>query len=110
MAKLELSKQTEDELRAQLCPEREKASSDIRIVILQRGWVAVGRYSENGDQCTLTDAAIVRIWGTTKGLPEIAHDGPTSKTVLDKSPPIRFHKLTVIATIDCVASKWQSRL
>ena len=110
VSEIKLSRQAEQELREQLCPDREKASGDIRIVILQRGWVMVGRYSESGDQCPLTDAAVVRVWGTTKGLPEIAQDGPTSKTVLDKSSTVRFHKLTVIATIDCVARKWQSRL
>jgi hypothetical protein len=79
---------------------------DIRIVILQRGWVAVGRYSQRGDECRLDGASIVRVWGTTRGLPEIAAEGPTANTVLDPSPPLRFHPLTVIATIDCDAVKW----
>lgn len=110
MGDLKLSKQTEDELRALLCPDKEKASKDIRIVILQRGWVMVGRYSESGDECMLTTPSFIRVWGTTKGLGEIASGGPTTKTVLDPSPTVRFHKLTVIATLDCVESKWLLRL
>jgi hypothetical protein len=82
-------------------------AQDIRIVILQRGWVAVGRYSRRGDECRLDGASIVRVWGTTRGLPQIAAEGPTAKTVLDPSPPLRFHALTVIATIDCDAAKWR---
>jgi len=106
---LELTQEQADALRKQLC-NGEKPSSDVRIVILQRGWVMVGRYSEKGDECMLTDCSNVRIWGTTKGLGEIAECGPTSSTKLDKQPVTRFHKLTVIATIDCVESKWRKHL
>ena len=83
---------------------------EIRIVILQRGWVAVGRFSQEGEKCVLNQAFIIRKWGTTKGLGEIALCGPTSSTVLDSCPPIRFHELTVIATIDCVEEKWAQKL
>lgn len=37
-----------------------------QIVVLNRGWVVVGNYSEDGDNCTLTDASVIRVWGTTK--------------------------------------------
>jgi hypothetical protein len=88
------------------------SDSPIKIVILQRGWVVVGRFSQEGHNCKLDNAAVIRKWGTTKGLPEIALDGPTKNTVLDKllSMPIRFHELTVIAMIDCEASKWIAHL
>ena len=79
---------------------------DIRIVILQRGWVMVGHYSKKGSECTLTHPSVIRIWGTTRGLGEIAAAGPTAATKLDPSPTVRFHELTVIATIDCEVSKW----
>lgn len=81
-------------------------ASPVRIVVLQRGWVAVGRFHQEGPNCTLTNAHVVRIWGTTKGLAEIASDGPTSKTVLDAAGTMRFHELTIVAMLDCEASKW----
>lgn len=81
--------------------------SKKQIVILQRGWVVVGNYSEKNEECTLTDASVIRTWGTTKGLGEIAEGGPTTKTILDKTPDIRFHKLTVIARIDVNESNWK---
>ena len=87
---------------------KKATATDIRIVILQRGWVAVGRYSQRGDECRLDGASIVRRWGTTKGLPEIASGGPTGATVLDRSPPLRFHALTVVATIDCDPARWEA--
>ncbi|HBA72237.1 MAG TPA: hypothetical protein DCZ63_08635 [Geobacter sp.] len=90
-------------------PEEQK-NQDVRIVVLQRGFVAVGRFTQDGEQCRLEDAAIIRRWGTTKGLGQIAADGPTSNTILDKSPALRFHALTVITTIDCEAGKWNAHL
>ena len=88
----------------------EKPSGHIRIVILQRGWVVVGYFLKTGDYCELDAASVVRVWGTTKGLGEIARNGPTSKTILDPCPKIRFHELTVVAMIDCVGEKWQNKL
>lgn len=85
-------------------------NKDVRIVILQRGWVAVGYFSKTGSECRLDKAAIIRLWGTTKGLGEIAENGPTEKTVLDKSPTIIFHELTVIAMMLCQEDKWKTYL
>lgn len=88
-----------------------KADGIIRIVILQRGWIAVGYWSQQGPNCELAKASIIRNWGTTKGLGEIAFGGPVSgKTILDPTPTIRFHELTVIATIDCVREKWINKI
>jgi hypothetical protein len=87
-----------------------KTSGNVRIVILQRGWVMVGRFSQDGQNCKLENAHVVRVWGTTSGLGQIAIDGPTKSTVLDKSPTVRFHELTVIATIDCVEAKWSGKI
>ena len=83
-----------------------KSAPDIRIVILQRGWVMVGRYAQEGSQCTLDGAYVVRFWGTTKGLGELAANGPLAQTKLDPVPHVEFHALTVIATIACEAEKW----
>lgn len=79
---------------------------DIRIVVLQRGWVAVGEYHVDDTEVTITNAHIVRIWGTTRGLGEIAANGPTPSTVLDHAGVIRAHILGVLFTIDCNAEKW----
>ncbi len=43
--------------------------------VLQRGWVMVGEFSKVGSDCSLTNAAVIRYWGTTKGLGEIAENG-----------------------------------
>lgn len=80
------------------------------IAVLQRGWVAVGRLTRlKNEEMRLDNAAIIRRWGTTKGLPELASSGPSSNTALDESPPIRYHKLTEVLRIDCEESKWRGR-
>lgn len=84
---------------------------ETRIVILQRGWVMVGRFERNGSDCKLHDASVIRIWGTTKGAGEIAGDGPTSTTKLDKcNGLVEFDYLTVVATISCNEKKWEKHL
>ena len=83
-----------------------KPSGKVRIVILQRGWIVVGYFSQDGNYGILDCASVIRVWGTTKGLGEIAVNGPTIKTILDPCPKVRFHELTVVATIDCMEGKW----
>lgn len=78
-----------------------------QIVILQRGWVVIGDYSMEKEECLLQNAAIIRIWGTQKGLGEIAEGGPTSSTKMDSCPDIRFHPLTVIARMDVNETNWK---
>ena len=82
----------------------------VRIVVLQRGWVVVGRFSQEGSECLLTEASIVRRWGTTRGLGEIAEGGPTKSTVLDATPDLHFHELTIVLSIDCDEKAWTSKL
>lgn len=100
-----------DYVRADSVTTRNDAKGDVYIVVLQRGFVAVGRRSvlENGDYL-LTEAAHIRRWGTTKGLGEIAAGGPTENTILDKCPPIEFHPLTAIMHIRCKEEAWKSKL
>jgi hypothetical protein len=83
--------------------------SPIKIVILQRGWIMVGRFICKGSECKLSSASVIRSWGTTKGLGEIAENGPTGTTKLDKCfGLVEFDYLTVVATISCNEKKWES--
>jgi hypothetical protein len=83
--------------------------SEVRIVVLQRGWVMVGRYSEDGTRCHLSGAKSIRRWGTTRGLGEIA-PGPTKQTTLDEAGEVDFHALSVVLTIRCDAAGWAKHL
>lgn len=77
-----------------------------QIIVAQRGWVIVGDVSTNQDYVKVENAAVIRRWGTTKGLGEIAANGPTGKTVLDTCQPVTIHKLAVVLAMDCDESKW----
>ena len=85
-----------------------KYEGDVKIVILQRGWVYVGRYTQSNEtmMCELNQAFCIRKWGTTKGLAELK-DGPTKDTVLDPAGKVVFHLLTTIAIIDCDGDAWK---
>lgn len=83
-------------------------AAEWRIVVLHRGHVVVGRYSRDGSEVVIRDASVIRRWGTTRGLGEIAANGPTPNTVLDPCGVVRAHELAVVLTIDCEASKWTS--
>ena len=84
--------------------------NSVRICVLQRGWVVVGRFSQVGSECKVTNASIIRTWGTTKGLGEIAENGPTEKTILDKTPDVIFHELVGVFQIICRGEKWEPKL
>ena len=81
----------------------------VRIVVLQRGWVLVGRFSQEGERCQLHDASVIRVWGTTEGLGELIA-GPTSSTKLDPCGTATFHELTVVFTLDAEERGWASAL
>ena len=82
-----------------------------KIVVLQRGWVMVGKFEKTGTECKLHNASVIRNWGTTKGLGEIALNGPTSSTKLDKSNGlVEFDALTMVLSISVNEDKWKSYL
>ena len=90
---------------------KEDVKGDIKIVILQRGWIIVGRFERVGSDCTVHNASVIRNWGTTNGLGEIAKGGPTGSTKLDKCHGVvQFDYLTVVASIDCEEKEWQAEL
>jgi len=84
--------------------------SKVKIVVLQRGWVVVGKTSKDGSNVRVDNGAVVRRWGTTKGLGEIAEKGPMQNTVLDKCGTVRSHELAVVMTIDCNDEAWANKL
>lgn len=90
---------------------REKEyDGEIKIVILQRGWVMIGKFERKGSDCKLHNAAVIRKWGTTNGLPELCN-GKLPGTVLDKcNGTVEFDYLTVIATISVKEEKWENEL
>ena len=79
---------------------------DIKIAVLDRGFVYIGHAKFEGDFLILSNAKNVRIWGTSKGLGELV-SGPTSLTRLDAVGTIRVPTRALISLIDVEQSKWK---
>ena len=85
-----------------------KSSNDgFRIVVLDRGFVYAGQVEMQGDWLVIHNARCIRRWGTTKGLGELAANGPTRTTALDDAGTVRAPMRAVIHLIDSDAGKWQ---
>jgi hypothetical protein len=83
----------------------------VRVVVLQRGWVVVGLYSQKGDRIFIRNASVVRRWGTTKGVGELAESGPLANTILDKcARPVSANIAAEVLTVECNPDKWASVL
>lgn len=73
--------------------------------------MVVGERKEIADGfMSLENCAVVRRWGTTAGLGQIAKDGPTENTILDATPPMSIPLTAIINTIECDAEKWREKL
>jgi hypothetical protein len=69
------------------------------IFVVESGWVFICESYERTDFAyILQGASVIREWGTTKGLGEIALNGATSKTVLDAcgTPEIPMDKVLFV--------------
>lgn len=92
-----------DELRAGAQVDAWLGESVARLLTAE---TARGRFERDGDMITLTDAQVVRVWGTTRGLGEIAAGGPTAATKLDPAGTVTCHVLTTVAMLDCDPGRW----
>jgi hypothetical protein len=72
------------------------------IVILQRGWIMVGNVKKEGNDVVITNTCLIRRWGTTQGIGQLALTGPTADTILDPCGVVRVHELAVVARIEVV--------
>lgn len=81
-------------------------NNDLKIVILDRGFVLVGKARVDGDWVVTENASIIRRWGTTKGLGELAMNGPLANTKLDPIGTVRSPLRALIGLVDCESAKW----
>ena len=79
----------------------------MKIVVLDHGFVVVGHVEFDGHYIVVTNCRCVRRWGTSKGLGQLAVEGPLPNTVLDAQPTTRVHELQVVQMIDCEGEAWK---
>jgi hypothetical protein len=78
------------------------------IVVADRGNVWVGQVFDGARHgwLKLTSARVVRRWGTSEGLNELATKGPRPQTRLDAVATVLVPERAVIAIIPCEPSAW----
>ena len=85
-------------------------SAPLAILVLQRGWVAIGRHTITSDGThVLTASKVIRRWGTSHGLGQLALTGPTSDTRLDDSGTLTAAAGSVILALDVVEGNWAAQ-
>lgn len=83
----------------------------LKILVIDSGWVLVGRIQESDErEVLLSPTSCVRVWGTTKGLGEIALCGPTKATQLDPMGKVVVMRESIKFMIDCVEDPWAKHI
>lgn len=80
----------------------------ICILVLRGGFVLVGRLEPTEDALfiALRGASVVREWGTTRGLGQLAADGVQPSTKLDHEGDVVVGRLEISRVIPCNESRW----
>ena len=86
---------------------KKEVLSGFAIVVLDRGFVYVGNVEIADDWCVITNARNVRVWGTTKGLGQLALEGPQKATVIDVVGTVRAPIRAVIHIVESEETKWK---
>ena len=85
----------------------------LYIYVCKDGFVLLGRPREQGRGddflfVTLDDVATVRRWGTSRGLGQLATEGPQPETKMDPEPDgVELSKMDVKRRIPCNREAWK---
>lgn len=72
------------------------------IFVVDSGWVFSGQIEAETDNVVkVTDAKVIDVWGTTRGLGELAKNGPTQSTTLHPCLFVEIEKRKLIFRIPC---------
>jgi hypothetical protein len=85
----------------------------IRIMVLDRGRVKVGLVEPHPElpfHWLIRSGRIIRRWGTTSGLEQIANGGPTPDTVLDDPCDTSCPYRAVLEILEVDQRKWEKHL
>lgn len=80
------------------------------IFVIDMGNVIVGEFemSDSDDMIAVRDGKVIRRWGTTQGLGELAAGGPTDDTTLDPlHRTVYVRKGALLFIIDCDPEQWR---
>lgn len=81
---------------------------EMKIVIVTNGFVYVGRVDLEPDYCVIREARNIRRYGTTRGLGQLALEGPTPQTVLDPVGTVYVPLHALVSLYDTGDGLWRS--
>lgn len=84
--------------------------TELKILVMDRGYILVALIREHPTDYTQWLAekkAIIRVWGTTEGLGELARKGPLKDTKLDEEPEGEISKMHTLRTMLCDSKAWK---
>jgi hypothetical protein len=89
-------------------------NEQLYIFVMERGFVLVGIPEQDKDDFLfwkLAHCGVIRLWGTTRGLGQLAVEGPQGKTVIDREPDgTAISKNAIYRRIPCDMRSWQKWL
>jgi hypothetical protein len=85
---------------------REDANYGYNVVVLDRGFVYVGKCARVGDCLLMDQGRNIRYWGTDKGLHQLVVNGPTKDSQIDAPAHIRIPWRAVISIHATNESLW----
>lgn len=106
MTKMEINGETY--VKESQIKDKKFKSSKVQIVVLNRGWIIIGRVIEEKNKTFIVNASVIRNWGTTKGLGELAYNGSLNDTILDKCPDIEVDTLNIVLIMNCNEDNWKN--
>ncbi len=80
-----------------------------RIYVMERGWILVGYPSPGEDFLflNLDRCHTIRRWGTTRGLGQLAAEGPQPETILDsEGDGVEIRRTAIYRSIRCNPEAW----
>lgn len=83
----------------------------MNIYVMTNGFVVCGvpRDGGPGSLLTLDTCGVIRRYGTTKGLGELADRGPLSDTIIDRDPDgTQLNLLYVMRALPCNEQAWSN--
>lgn len=75
-------------------------TTKLQIAVLDRAWVYIGKVETRQDGIVIRQAKCIRRWGTSKGLGQLAIEGPQQATKLDDYGTVEVPQRAVISLID----------
>ena len=78
----------------------------IKIVVIERGFIYVGRVEASDGEVTIHDARSLIRWGSSQHLGELVH-GPLENTLLGASCTVRVRDGQIIHMIEVDQNDWR---